>query len=797
MESPGTIGGHGFRPSGGWFRLAGKALLLGLAGLSCSAAVVDDRPEVPIRLEMERLVSLMETDPVEAMTLGLSLLESPSAGDPAIEAALRLQIAALAREQGDLSRARLEASRARELAESIDDSQLTASALNEMVGVLLGEGQVEGALRLAEDSLSIRRSLGDQSEIAKTLNNIGLIHSQTGQYAQALAYYLESLRLKEEIGDDQSAAGTLNNLAIVRFEMGDYGKSVADLERARAIYEKSGELPGLADVLDNLGRAKREQGELDEALRLHLASLELERQMARPEGIAVSLAHAGLVYNRLGRHEEALRFSEEALAINRSLGLPRGLAFSLLHLGIAQFRLGNLEAASDALNEGIDQALRAGDRGLLRELHGNLSEVQANQGLFAEAYASLQESRRIEQLIASREIGNRMAELEASYKFDRKEQEIEMLQLERELQQLTIERSEQQIALLAQENRMNQLGRNSLIGAFVAVCIVLMVLQSQYRLKRGTEQALREKNAEIVRQKEMVEAQGRKIGEANRELHLTNMKLRELSRAVEQSPTGVLITDRDGAITYVNPRFTEVSGFTLDDIRGANPRIFQSGHHGRDFYKRLWSTILTGRVWRGCFVNCRKDGSLYQEEATISPVINEVGEIVNFVAVMEYHPLGDGDGDGDGGKPSVIDDRANSESETRPVRSVAGPLGRRVVGVVDLPVNRKVLEHLLNALNCTVSFVRDEDELEKAMAGKSFDLLVLDPDAKRRNISDWIGTVRGFDQGTSLPIICIVDDDHESGERPAEAGADGVLVRPVSLSALREELDRCGKIGRS
>ncbi len=106
-----------------------------------------------------------------------------------------------------------------------------------------------------------------------------------------------------------------------------------------------------------------------------------------------------------------------------------------------------------------------------------------------------------------------------------------------------------------------------------------------------------------------------------------------LSTAIEQAAEVIVVTDKDGTIQYVNPAFTTITGYSEDESVGQNPKVLQSGRHPDSFYKQLWSTILRGEVWRGYFVNKKKDGSLYDEEATISPVKNKLGEITNFVAV--------------------------------------------------------------------------------------------------------------------------------------------------------------------
>jgi PAS domain S-box-containing protein len=109
----------------------------------------------------------------------------------------------------------------------------------------------------------------------------------------------------------------------------------------------------------------------------------------------------------------------------------------------------------------------------------------------------------------------------------------------------------------------------------------------------------------------------------------------KLSRAMEQNPTSIVITDKEGNIDYVNPKFTELTGYTLDEAKGQNPRILKSGYTTDEEYRQLWETISGGHEWKGEFRNKRKDGSLYWEQATISPVWNTSGEISYYLAIKE------------------------------------------------------------------------------------------------------------------------------------------------------------------
>jgi PAS domain S-box-containing protein len=112
-------------------------------------------------------------------------------------------------------------------------------------------------------------------------------------------------------------------------------------------------------------------------------------------------------------------------------------------------------------------------------------------------------------------------------------------------------------------------------------------------------------------------------------------KLRKLTIAIQQSPNSIVITDQHGKIEYVNPKFTELTGYTPEEAIGNNPRILKTGYMPKEGYQRLWQTILSGHEWRGEFYNKKKNGEYYWERAVIAPVTDDQGTITNFIAVKE------------------------------------------------------------------------------------------------------------------------------------------------------------------
>jgi PAS domain S-box-containing protein len=112
-------------------------------------------------------------------------------------------------------------------------------------------------------------------------------------------------------------------------------------------------------------------------------------------------------------------------------------------------------------------------------------------------------------------------------------------------------------------------------------------------------------------------------------------RLRQLSAAVEQSPASIVITDPAGKIDYVNRKFSECTGYSLEEVRGKKPNILNSGYSPREMYAALWQTIQQGKQWRGEFRNKKKNGEYFWESAAITPIFDQKGEVTHYLGVKE------------------------------------------------------------------------------------------------------------------------------------------------------------------
>jgi polar amino acid transport system substrate-binding protein len=207
---------------------------------------------------------------------------------------------------------------------------------------------------------------------------------------------------------------------------------------------------------------------------------------------------------------------------------------------------------------------------------------------------------------------------------------------------------------------------------------------------------------------------------------LAQEQARKLSRATENSPASVVITDKDGTIEYVNPTFCKVTGYASEEAIGNNPRVLKSGNLPQSFYKNLWETILAGKTWRGDFINKKKNGEDYWESASISPIKNNEGNITHFVAVkqditerkqMEEELIRARRAADDANKAKG-DFLANMSHEIRtPMNAVIG-MAHLALKTDLSPKQRDYLKKIQTSANALLGIINDILDFSKIEAGK-------------------------------------------------------------------------------
>jgi PAS domain S-box-containing protein len=174
-------------------------------------------------------------------------------------------------------------------------------------------------------------------------------------------------------------------------------------------------------------------------------------------------------------------------------------------------------------------------------------------------------------------------------------------------------------------------------AAFVAVTTGLLYAILRRYARRAEMETARWKAAqrELATTEERLRSAILRSEQGSAARETAETQLRILLSAVEQSPASIVITDTEGQIEYVNPKFTQVTGYTLEEAQGKNTRILKSGLNNPALYRDLWATLRAGREWRGEFHNRKKDGATFWEKVAITPISDAAGKVTHFVGVKE------------------------------------------------------------------------------------------------------------------------------------------------------------------
>jgi len=164
-----------------------------------------------------------------------------------------------------------------------------------------------------------------------------------------------------------------------------------------------------------------------------------------------------------------------------------------------------------------------------------------------------------------------------------------------------------------------------------------------------------------------------------------------LIEAINQAAESIMITDTKETILYVNPAFERLTGYTQEEAIGRNPRILKSGKHDEAFYKQMWHTLTSGETWRGEIINKTKDGTLFTEEATISPVFDNKGKIINYIGVKH-----------DVTKQRVLEDQLRQAQKMETVGRLAGGVAHD-------------FNNMLNVILGSAKLVMTRDDLDDSM----------------------------------------------------------------------------------
>lgn len=539
------------------------------------------------------------------------------------------------------------------LHQKIGNPKATAYSLSDIANVYFAQGFYDMALGEYKKQLQIFRSMADTHGTAVAMNNIGLSLQMTSQPDSALVWFNKALEIRRQMNDPFLIAHSKVYIGHAWLDMKKPKKADSTLREALYVLYNQPD-PDLNDsvliasALMSLGFCEQMTVNNGAATRAFESALNIHLKINNPHGVIGSYTTLAEHFYALGLHDKANTSLNNALRIGRdkefleeyyqALNIKcRWLAAETVGDSVSYF-VSELQRTTDTLlfarkyNQASDiaSALEAmqfdydleksnqTSRNRLRLLLLiSLSAGVASVLIFLLYQREKRNERRFRQLANSTFEG---IIIHHQGKIIRANQSF--LQLtghqEFEISQLNI------LECFIEEDRtqLNRLFHNSLEGELQTVII-----------------CDKDKSVPVEILNRPMIFKGKKVNiTAIRDITQLKKIMQEnllLRTAVEQNASAVVMTDARGIITYVNQNFITITGYSASESIGKNPSILKSGTHNEAFYGNLWKTIRKGDPWKGEFLNKKKNGDLYWENALITPVKNTAGDITHFIAIKE------------------------------------------------------------------------------------------------------------------------------------------------------------------
>ncbi len=530
------------------------------------------------------------------------------------------------------------------------------------------------ALECYKKGLAIREKLNDRKLIAGSYNNIGVLYAHLGDYSKSFEYYQKGIEILEKQGDKITLALFYQNIGAVYEYQHDYSQAKEYYHKALKIYGDFDDKKRIAFCYIDIGVICRLQKNFLNALEYFNKSLKIDVEPGSKYAKASAYKELALLYFEHNKMKEAYSYSKNAYLLAEEIGNPELLKKSSEVLAKSCNAIGNYKDAyqyyvvfktmNDSLfnTENIQkitsieyQYKYEKEIGLLREKE-HLANMELNNEKNIKYFLFII---LIILIVFVVFIIINKRKLKAFYKNE--------LRLSKEIKEIDDDYKEileansdvvfmvnivgKQLYFNKQVEKLLGYKRDDLIGKLFTDFVpksempkYLGKLEEVFLKKQilpfetlALHKDGRHIPVEIIGK--IMKHKGKTVGVGTirdiTDRKKAEIEIRKLTLAVDQSSATIVITDTDGKIEYANPFFTKITGYTLEQAKGVNPRILKSGHTTDEEYKELWDTITSGKTWQGEFLNIKKNKEKYWEKVIISPVKNNNDKIINYVAVKE------------------------------------------------------------------------------------------------------------------------------------------------------------------
>ena len=584
--------------------------------------------------------------------------------------------------------------RALELSDSIGDIEDKIKALSFTGVVYRNKGIYAKALELYYEGAKLAQQYNNYEQLTYAYINIGNIHIYRNEMNQALIFFKKAFESSKNTDNVTQQAYIYYNLGRTYTELGNYSKARYFVDQVMKMREKNHDEDGLAIAKKNLGDIFLQENKTNEALNEYEEALKISKRLNTNKTIIATLKNEiAKIYASQKKFKKAEQCAKKSLKISREIGAKfrakeASLTLANIYSSQGLFKKAYhhyliYSAIKDSLFSAesnrqinsiqtlykIDKKERENELLKIGKLN-NLAKIKQQEIIgvliigilliliifvFILLHTLKQKKLSNKLLIRkNHEIEEKTKKILAQDKA-LKENEKKYRNILNNMMDVYYQTDNNQNLIFANPAGAREFGYDSvdeMLGKNVPETIYynsddrkkfLSVIKEKGKVE-NYEVLLKHKNGKLINfeinSKIMRNETGKPIGIEGIMRNITKRKenlqeINKLSTAIEQSPTTILITDLKGNIEYSNPQFEKLTGYTTKEIIGLNSKFLQSGETPRETYVDLWKTITSGKIWMGEFINKKKNNEKFIEKAIISPIKNDVGKIVNYIAIKE------------------------------------------------------------------------------------------------------------------------------------------------------------------
>lgn len=328
-----------------------------------------------------------------------------------------------------------------EVAKQLDDKMVQSDIMNNMGLSFYAMADYAMAIDLISQSLEIKKEIADSKAMVQAMNNLGVLYQLIGDYDNAINMLNSSLSIRRDANDTVGVARSLSNISAAIQKAGKPEKALEILEEAKELYLLLADTNGLASVYNNMGTVFQLLNNFEQAHSYFLLSLELKDEKRDPRFVANSYNNLGMTSVALGQFQDAFQYYKQALTIRERIGDQYGLATVNTNLGELHRKQGSYRKAEEHLLAAQEIARRNRFNQVLQRCLDELSILYAAQEIYEKAYRYALEASNLKDTLFSKELNQRIAELDMQRKTEITYKENQMLRLDNQLKAYAIQRS--------------------------------------------------------------------------------------------------------------------------------------------------------------------------------------------------------------------------------------------------------------------------------------------------------------------------------------------------------------------